>query len=783
MYKKLLLSWLAVMTAATLCARHLSPQEALSRATSASTPGAPYRAPSDEEMRLTRTVTVRDSLPAVYLFQGKTRALVLPGDDRAVPVLGYMDSKVRGQLPPQLEWWLQEYARQIDHLMSQPESGAGIRLSLSRRNDESPEKAPIPPMMTTTWDQTDPYNYFCPEIDGEKTITGCVATSGAQVMKYFRYPEGPLSGTISYTDNYGAERSLTLDGKTFDWDNMLDSYAGGYTDTQRDAVAFLMQAVGHTAGMNYSPSFSSADPGIMLIGLKKYFGYNSSAKILIRDNYSPSRWEDMVYDNLRTVGPVIYGGQSMEFGHSFICDGYATGGFFHFNWGWGGFYDGYFKLSALSPVQPGTSGYIGNLSFWQDGIFNLTIPGAPVIDLDPASPLSLYAHLHAILNEDASLTFLSPDGAYDNAFIFNDSYEKVSVEFGIKAVGVSTGEEVILGEGTCRTFEVYQQCAEVTLPFPDGLPDGLYRVNIVTRDCSGGEWLDLTHPLQYTDYVNISVSGGKIAAISNPEGEDFEISDLQIGSAVIPDYALKFSFTARNNSDTPLYGGVIPVLFTISDDEPQILGVGDPVAIDMNEGTTKDFMEVTSIHTYDKPIPAGEAYLGLISVNSDEILSHISVTVAEAPGAIETSDVTFSIAGDPEDADANNLEFHCGMKVTSGYWANNFTVYLGNETDWLAFLYSDDLIFLSPGESASTVIRGQMPGGKAGESYYATFGYLSPENYVIPLDEIVFKVGTPYSAGIEDARSEQEGAIAVTVDPATGILSVTAPSAIASVEA
>lgn len=781
MYKKLLLSWLAVMTAATLCARHLSPQEALSRATSASTPGAPYRAPSDEEMRLTRTVTVRDSLPAVYLFQGKTRALVLPGDDRAVPVLGYMDGKVRGQLPPQLEWWLQEYARQIDHLMSQPESGAGIRLSLSRRNDESPEKAPIPPMMTTTWDQTDPYNYFCPEIDGEKTITGCIATSGAQILKHFRYPEGPLSGTISYTDNYGNYRTLALDGKAFDWDNMLDSYTGGYTDAQRDAVAFLMQAAGHAAKMDYGITASAAYTGNMLINLKKHFGYNSAAKILIRDNYPPSLWEDMVYENLRTVGPMIYEGVESSFGHSFICDGYAPGGFFHFNWGWGGFYNGYFKLSALIPSQAGTEGYMGNLTFWQDGVFNLTIPGAPVIDIAPFSPLTLYANLRAILNEDASLTFSADE--YHDLFIINESYEEVSVEFGVKAVGITTGKQTIRKADDCRTFAIDQQCAEVTLPFPDGLPDGLYRVNIVTRDCSGGEWLDLTHPLQYTDYVNILVSGGKIAAISSPEELDFDISGLQIGSAVIPDYALKLSFSARNSSGNPLYGGVTPVLFIMSDEEPRILGVGDPIAIDMNEGTTKDFQEVTTIHTYDEPIPAGEAYLGLHSLNTGEILDYIPVTVAEAPGAIETSDVTFSIAGDPEDADANNLEFHCGMKVTSGYWANNFTVYLGNETDWLAFLYSDDLIFLSPGESASTVIRGQMPGGKAGESYYATFGYLSPENYVIPLDEIVFKVGTPYSAGIEDARSEQEGAIAVTVDPATGILSVTAPSAIASVEA
>ena len=35
--------------------------------------------------------------------------------------------------------------------------------------------------------------------------------------------------------------------------------------------------------------------------------------------------------------------------HIFNCDGYDANGFFHFNWGWSGSFDGYFSLSALNP--------------------------------------------------------------------------------------------------------------------------------------------------------------------------------------------------------------------------------------------------------------------------------------------------------------------------------------------------------------------------------------------------------------------------------------------------
>ncbi len=65
-------------------------------------------------------------------------------------------------------------------------------------------------------------------------------------------------------------------------------------------------------------------------------------KYLHRDYYSLAEWEEIIYNSLRDFGPVIYGGQAMIGGHSFVCDGYDTDGYFHFNWGWGGVSDGYF---------------------------------------------------------------------------------------------------------------------------------------------------------------------------------------------------------------------------------------------------------------------------------------------------------------------------------------------------------------------------------------------------------------------------------------------------------
>ena len=40
--------------------------------------------------------------------------------------------------------------------------------------------------------------------------------------------------------------------------------------------------------------------------------------------------------------------------HCFVCDGYDTNGLFHFNWGWNGQSNGYFEITNLSPMRPGS---------------------------------------------------------------------------------------------------------------------------------------------------------------------------------------------------------------------------------------------------------------------------------------------------------------------------------------------------------------------------------------------------------------------------------------------
>ncbi|MBC8006124.1 MAG: leucine-rich repeat protein, partial [Verrucomicrobia bacterium] len=65
-----------------------------------------------------------------------------------------------------------------------------------------------------------------------------------------------------------------------------------------------------------------------------------------------SAWLSLLKTELDNGRPIWYQGSSAPCNgvvHAFVCDGYQNDDFFHFNWGWGGSYDGYFYLGNLNP--------------------------------------------------------------------------------------------------------------------------------------------------------------------------------------------------------------------------------------------------------------------------------------------------------------------------------------------------------------------------------------------------------------------------------------------------
>ena len=282
--------------------------------------------------------------------------VVVSGDDRTIPILGYADqgtfSDDDATMPDGLRYLLDGYAEQLEWLDEHPtEVRSANRTSTSRHA--------IAPLIKTRWNQGAPYNLKCPlTSDHEATVTGCVATSMAQVMYYHQHPTAS-SAIPAYTTPTLKLPVTALESTSFDWDNMLPTYNSSATDAQKTAIATLMQYCGTALQMDYNTSASggSSAYNVSIVEvLKMYFGYSNDAQTHFRCFYSYNEWIDLIYGELADGRPVILAGQSTDGGHSFVCDGYDADDYFHINWGWGGQSDGFFRLSVLDPYEQGIGG-------------------------------------------------------------------------------------------------------------------------------------------------------------------------------------------------------------------------------------------------------------------------------------------------------------------------------------------------------------------------------------------------------------------------------------------
>lgn len=390
----LFLTLMAASSGVTLSAATLSPAEALQRALG----NGPLQAASSSQSELVlchTAVTPTTAQPAFYVFnRGDNDGFIIASaDDCAMPLLGESESGSFNYqtLPDNLKWWLGEYERQIEWASTRSSAltgniNAGIVSLNSKSATEDDSRQVIGELLTTKWNQDEPYNLDCPEMSGGRAVTGCVATAMAQVMKYHEWPQGPGEGSNSYTYR-GQTLEYDFSANTFDWANMLDTYNSSATQTQKDAVANLMYACGVSMDMQYSSEVSGAYSHLITYALITFFGYDSAASYLVRDNYAADYWSDIVYNEIASGRPVLYGGAGEGGGHQFVCDGYAGDDFFHINWGWGGYCDGVYLLSALDPSDVGIGGGTGGFNYNQSIIAGVGRPGE-VDNFTPVLPLA-----------------------------------------------------------------------------------------------------------------------------------------------------------------------------------------------------------------------------------------------------------------------------------------------------------------------------------------------------------------------------------------------------------
>lgn len=301
--------------------------------------------------------------------------LILSAEDAVMPVLAYdfeHDIDI-ANLAPGVEFLLSQYRQEIVAARESKAAQTGLVANAWQELRHSPKdvttEVVVSPLLTSTWNQTKYYNYFSPKDENSpggydgKVPNGCVAVAMAQIAYYYRYPETGSGSHTNYTD-YG-NFYVNFAQQHYNYEAMADQL--NFYNTE---VAKLIFHCATSVDMMYGADGSGAYSHDVPDAMNTYFKYNSDSHFRSKHDFSDSAWKQMLKTDLDAQRPVYYSGYSESGGHAFVCDGYNSDNYFHFNFGWGGSGNGYYTTKATPTDDNVVNGY----SHGQSAIVNLHPP-------------------------------------------------------------------------------------------------------------------------------------------------------------------------------------------------------------------------------------------------------------------------------------------------------------------------------------------------------------------------------------------------------------------------
>lgn len=244
----------------------------------------------------------------------------------------------------------------------------------------------VAPLIRSKWGQTWYYdrnnkrhacfNYYTPQLVFGSIYfyedhignypCGCVATTMAQLMRYYKYPDYTIESqkfTI-YVGSEETERWLISgngpDG-VYNWDDMPFVPGDNTTDVQRQAMGAICHDAGASVNTEYTESGSGAYMQDVSTALVNTFGYRQAIWGADEgENIDNQNLMDIINPNLDANLPVILGiinKQGNYRAHAVICDGYGYDSstlYHHLNIGWYGIDDCWYNLPNIACPEAGS---------------------------------------------------------------------------------------------------------------------------------------------------------------------------------------------------------------------------------------------------------------------------------------------------------------------------------------------------------------------------------------------------------------------------------------------
>lgn len=629
---KVLVSSLLLLTSwMNLSAAPLTPEQALNRLKSST---AAKRVVGNTTFELAHTEKLNNQDYLFVFNRNNDGFIIASADDRMPALLGYSDNGAfdMATASPELKWWLGQYAVQASQSLN------SIVSPLADEGSADSSREEIPVLIKTKWNQGAPFNNACPEDDGGKCVTGCVATAMAQVIKYHGYPsQGKGSHTYDWNDG---TLSYDYENAVFDFSNMLDEYGSDATEVERAAVANLMHACGVGVNMSYTSKESGAQDLNVAYALQEFFNYSSDIRYLDRELFSDNDWEDIVYEELKAGRPVIYGGHTKSnSGHEFICDGYKDG-FFHINWGWGGMSDGYFSLSVLDPAEQGIGGAQSESEngFTESQAIICGIHPKEEGDLRSSNP---FFATDGIIGGDIYQSQMLV--AFTKGHLDNYYPEEITVNFYIKAISESDGEAVY-SQATPMTFGARIYYTQFWLDMPTYLTQGDYKLFIVYKMSEGDDYCNLPIPHGMSDYIEVSVDESGSVKLKDEIKPSITASTFSPTTDVFSGKYSEFEIFVSNTGMAGYHGSIYVRTFDKTTNENLTEYEIENITLLANH-YIKGTISVPFNDSENKPLPAGEYNLQCFDMYDSPISELQTLKIYTLPNSVslDNTEVTLTM--------------------------------------------------------------------------------------------------------------------------------------------
>lgn len=357
---------------------------------------------NEKSNKLTINALQYNNIPSAWLIQNSDKRFVIVSADSLLrPVLAYGDSITSMSSGEYLIW---EKIMASDYL-NRIQAVKGGFIPSEKSFWTEPERKLFqqwPPegttstggWLSTNWTQSAPYNKLCPMdiTAGSRSIVGCPATAMAQIFNYHKTVNNThFSDDDDYYHNFGNGNRYWIDNDYIERDfpdfpklnYWLDTIQKRWdanlslNDSMKAALSF---AAGVAAHQVYSASVSGTygvDQAQMAI---QRFGFSYS-ELLIPPSFGLT---GRVAEDIKAALPVHLAvvDAAVTVGHNVVADGYNTDSFYHYNFGWGGAYNGWYTLPPTG--MP----------------YNLNVIEGVVVNIK-----NTYAELKPLVNNEADVRF------------------------------------------------------------------------------------------------------------------------------------------------------------------------------------------------------------------------------------------------------------------------------------------------------------------------------------------------------------------------------------------